>query len=138
MLVECDLAHPDLAGKLGLDPEPGFGEYLAHEAEAAEILQAVILAGPGAGLAAAPLVCIVAGSPTGLGPVLLSSESFGHAIEKMRAAYDVVVIDGPALKDPSSLLAAARGVDRVLASCPRSQIPRRLRKLVDGLVETEG
>ncbi len=96
----------------------------------------MILAGPGSSLAAAPLVCIVAGSPTGLGPMLLSSESFGHAIERLRAAYDVVVIDGPALDDPSSLRAAAPRADRVLASCARSRVPRRLRRVVDGIVET--
>jgi Mrp family chromosome partitioning ATPase len=135
-LLECDFANPGLAAKLGLDPEPGFGEYLAHEAEAPEILQAVILAGPGSSLAAAPLVCIVAGSPTGLGPMLLASESFGHAIERLRAAYDVVVIDGPALDDPGSLRAAAPRADRVLASCARSRVPRRLRRVVDGIVET--
>jgi MinD-like ATPase involved in chromosome partitioning or flagellar assembly len=134
-LVECDFAAPRLAGKLGLDPVPGFGEYLAHEAEAPEILQAAILAGPGSTLAAAPLVCIAAGSPTGLGPVLLASESFRHAIERLRAAYDVVVLDGPAPDDESSLRAAAPQADRVIATCPRSRLPRRLRGFVDGLVE---
>jgi Mrp family chromosome partitioning ATPase len=136
VLIECELAAPELAVRLGLDPVPGFGEYLAHEAEAPEILQAAILAGPGSTLAAAPLVCIVAGGATRLGPVLLGSESFAHAIAKARDAYDVVVLDGPGLDDANALRAAAAQVDRVLASCPRSRIPRRLRSLVDGLVET--
>lgn len=136
VLVECDLASPSLAARLGLDPTPGFGEYLAHEAEAPEILQAAILTGPGSTLSAAPLVCIVAGNATRLGPVLLASESFAHAIAKARAAYDVVVLDGPALDDQNSLRAAAAEADSVLASCPRSQVPRALRRLVDGLVET--
>ncbi|HEY1355934.1 MAG TPA: hypothetical protein VGF09_06430 [Solirubrobacterales bacterium] len=134
-LIECDLARPRLAAMLGLDPAPGFGEYLAHQAEAAEILQAAILTGPGSTLAAAPLVCVVAGNPTTLGPVLLASDSFGHAIEKLRAAYDVVVLDGPALDDRSSLRAAAARADRVLAACPRSEVPRALRRVVDALVE---
>jgi len=135
MLVECDLAHPGLAARLGLDRAPGFGEYLAHEAEAPEILQAAILAGPGATLAAAPLVCIVAGNATGLGSVLFASESFRHAVEKMRAAYDVVVLDGPAVNEESSLRAAAARVDKVLAAGSRSRLPPSLRGLVDGLVE---
>lgn len=137
-LIECDLARPSLAARLGLDPAPGFGEYLAHEAEAPEILQAAILAGPGSALAAAPLVCIVAGNPTGLGPLLFASESFRHAIEKARAAYDVVVLDGPSLDDRDSLRAAAASADRVLACCSKSRVPRRLRRLVDGLVEPIG
>ncbi len=133
-LLECDLARPSLAARLGLDAAPGFAEYLAHEAEAPEILQAAILAGPGSTLAAAPLVCIVAGNATGLGPVLLASESFRHAIEKLRDAYDVVILDGPALDDQSSLLATAPHADKVLA-CSRSRLPRRLRGVVDGMVE---
>lgn len=134
-LIECDLASPSLAARLGLDPVPGFGEYLAHEAEAPEILQAAILAGPGSTLAAAPLVCIVAGKETGLGPTLFASESFSHGIEKARAAYDVIVLDGPGLDDRDSLRAAAAAADTVLAACSRSRVPRRLRNLVDGLVE---
>jgi len=136
LLIECELASPRLAAMLGLEAAPGFGEYLAHEAEAPEILQAAILAGPGSTLAAAPLVCIVAGNATELGPALLASESFAHAIAKARAAYDVVVLDGPGLDDADALRAAAAPVDKVLASCPRSRVPRRLRNLVDGLVET--
>ncbi|HEY7255391.1 MAG TPA: hypothetical protein VH476_01800 [Solirubrobacterales bacterium] len=134
-LIECDLSRPGLAALLGLDPAPGLGEYLAHEAEAPEILQTAILAGPGSTLAAAPLVCVVAGNPTRLGPVLLASDSFGHAIERLRSAYDVVVLDGPALEDRNSLRAAAARADRVLAACPGSQLPRAARGLVDGLVE---
>lgn len=136
LLIECELASPRLAVMLGLEAAPGFGEYLAHQAEAPEILQAAILAGPGSTLAAAPLVCIVAGNPTGLGATLLGSESFPHAIAKARAAYDVIVLDGPGLDDADALRAAAGRVDRVLASCPRSRVPRRLRSLVDGVVET--
>ena len=70
-LIECEFAGPGMANALGLDPVPGFAEYLAHEAEAPEILQASILAGPGSTLAAAPLVCIVAGAATALGSALL-------------------------------------------------------------------
>ena len=134
-LVECELAAPGLAARLGLDPAPGFGEYLAHEAEAPEILQAAILAGPGSTLAAAPLVCIVAGSATELGPVLLASEGYRHAIEKLRAAYDTVVLDGPAIDNESSLQAAALQADRVVACCSRSRVPRRLRSAVNGVIE---
>ena len=134
-LVECELAEPGLASRLELDPAPGFGEYLAHEAEAAEVLQAAILAGPGSTLAAAPLVCVVAGRATELGPVLFASESYRHAIEKLRAAYDLVVLDGPSIEDEGSLEAAALRADRVLACCSRSRVPRRLRGAVDGVVE---
>jgi hypothetical protein len=135
-LIECELARPSLAVRLGLDPVPGFGEYLAHEAEAPQVLQAAILAGPGSTLAAAPLVCVVAGSPTALGPVLLASDDFGHAIEKLRAASDGAGPAGPPPAPRNSLQAAAARVDRVLAACSRSRVPRAVRGIVDGLVET--
>jgi hypothetical protein len=134
-LLECDLARPSLATRLGLEAAPGFAEYLAYEAEAPEILQAAILAGPGSTEAASPLVCVVAGNATGLGPVLLASESYRHSIEKLRSAYDVAVLAGPALDEHNSLHAAAAGADRVLACCSRSRLPRDLRDLVDGLIE---
>ena len=134
-LIECDLATPRLANELGLDPVPGFGEYLAHEAEAPEILQASILAGPGSTLAAAPLVCIVAGAPTALGPVLFASESFDHAIEKLRGAYDIAVLDGPAIDDEDSLRAVAARADRVIFCSGKSRVPRCLRDIVTGVVE---
>src|SRR5262249_60895463 len=94
-----------------------------------------ILAGPGSSLAAAPLVCIVAGAPTALGPILFSSEDYRHAIEKARDAYEVVVLDGPSLEDRDSLRPASAQADRVIASCKRSLVPRRLRGVIDGLVE---
>jgi hypothetical protein len=134
-LLECDLSHPTVAARLGLESTPGFGEYLAHEAEAPDVLQAAILAGPGSTEAAAPLVCVVAGKATRLGPVLLASESYRHAIDKLRNAYDVAVLAGPALDEQDSLHAAAAAADRVLACCTKSKLPRAVRSVVDGLVE---
>lgn len=133
-LVECDLARPVLATTLGLAGAPGLAEYLEHEAEAPQILQAAVLAGPATGPAVAPLVCIVGGMATQLGPALLASESFGHAIGKLRNAYEVVVVLGPALDDERSLFAAAAPADTALA-CSGSRLPRRMRDLIDGLVE---
>ncbi|HEX7293205.1 MAG TPA: hypothetical protein VF259_01560, partial [Solirubrobacterales bacterium] len=38
VLVECDLAAPSLARRVGLEPAPGLHEYLGVEAEARQIL----------------------------------------------------------------------------------------------------
>lgn len=134
ILVECDLARPALAATLGIAPAPGLAEYLRYEAEAPQLLQSVVLAGPGAGRAAAPLVCIAAGTPTSHAPTLLASESFGHAIARLRSAYDVVVLDGPSLEDEHSLNAASVRADMTLAYSAASGIPKRLRATLDGLV----
>jgi Mrp family chromosome partitioning ATPase len=96
-LLECDLVHPRLAADLGLGATPGLHEYLRWEATAREILQPLALAGPAAGAAPHPLVCIVAGRRAADPATLIGLESFRHALAKLRGAYDLVVLAGPAL-----------------------------------------
>ena len=116
-LLECDLARPRLAVELGLAPTPGLHEYLRWEATAAEILQPLVLAGPAAGRAMGPLVCVVAGRRALDAPTLLKLESFRHALAKLRSAYDLVVLAGPALySDDGSLAAVAAEADTLLAA----------------------
>jgi Mrp family chromosome partitioning ATPase len=136
-LIECDLTHPTLASRLGLAEAPGLTDYLRYEAEASQILQAVVLAGPASGHATAPLVCVVAGAPTSHGSTLLASESFLHAIARLRSAYDFVVLDGPPVEDELSLLAAAAQADLTIACGDAPRVPKKLRDRVDGVVIVE-
>jgi Mrp family chromosome partitioning ATPase len=134
-LLECDLAAPALAAELGLVAEPGLHEYLRWEATATQILQGLALAGPGAAAATEPLVCIVAGRPSPDGRVLLASDGFRHATERLSAAYELVVLDGPSLeRDPAQLEAVAARADTALAcvdsSNARGSYARRLRRLL--------
>jgi len=119
-LLECDLARPRAAAELGLRPEPGLHEYLRWEATAAEILQPLALAGPAAKGADNPLVCVVAGRAAADAPTLAKLESFRHAIAKLRAAYELVVLVGPPLEVAHGLpeIVAAHA-DVVLAAVPR-------------------
>jgi Mrp family chromosome partitioning ATPase len=146
VLVECDLAKPRLAGALGLSPVPGLHEYLRWDATAPQILQQAVLAGPESGGATSPLACIAAGEATTDGATLLSSESFVHAIAKLRNAYDLVVLGGPPLdRDEASLAAVAARADSTVACVarpstsgkPAKELKATLRRLhlsVDGLV----
>ncbi|MFL5900782.1 MAG: hypothetical protein ACJ75S_06235 [Solirubrobacterales bacterium] len=103
-LLEADLAAPVLAGELGLSPGPGLHEYLLGEAAARQILQALVLAGPASGLAVEPLACIVAGESGSASVPLLATERCRHAIGRLRAAYDLLVIDGPGFdRDPEAV-----------------------------------
>jgi succinoglycan biosynthesis transport protein ExoP len=108
VLVECDLANPRLARALGLTTAPGLHEYLRWASEAAQILQALVLAGPASEAVEAPLTCVVAGEPTSNGAVLLAAESFRQATERLRNAYELVVYAGPPLEEaqPAALVAA--------------------------------
>ncbi len=137
-LLECDLATPVLATTLELAPGPGLHEYLRGEAEAAQILQSLILAGPASGRATEPLVCIVAGDPTSSMATLLGSDDFRHATEKLGRAYDLLVIDGPPLQgDEEALMAVAQWAEAILACGPRSEVPRRPAAQLTGLVVQE-
>jgi len=134
-LLECDLAQPRIAGDLGLVAAPGLNEYLRCEASAPQILQSLVLAGPASGGAVAPLTCIVAGASTAEGAALLASDDFGHAISKLRSAYDLVVVDGPPLgRDEGSLAEIAKRVDVTLACVEGSKAPRKPPVPIAGLI----
>jgi Mrp family chromosome partitioning ATPase len=117
-LLECDLEEPFLAGVLGLAERPGLREYLRSEAEAPEILQPLVLAGPGSGGATEPLVCIVAGEPAaGDGTLPLDSEGFHHTVAKLRGGYGLVVLHGPPLGDRTGALASAAPLAGLVLAC---------------------
>jgi len=140
-LLECDLARPRLAMRLGLSPAPGLHEYLRWEASAAEILQPLVLAGPAAAGASQPLVCVVAGRPAADATTLTKLESFRHALAKLRGAYDLVVLAGPALDSGDGSLAAiaAEADTLVAAAAAPNSSARTLRKALRGLpVEARG
>jgi Mrp family chromosome partitioning ATPase len=94
-LLECDLGQPSIAEALGLATAPGLHEYLRGEVEPEDILDSLVLAGPGAEAVAEPLVCVVAGRPAQDGPALIASERFLHALARLRNAYELLVLAGP-------------------------------------------
>jgi polysaccharide biosynthesis transport protein len=117
VLLECDLARPRLAAQLGLAAAPGLHEYLRWEATAPEILQPLVMSGPAAREAPGPLVCIAAGRPAAYPGILIALESFRHALAKLRAAYDLVVLAGPSPDAGcGSLEALAAQADVLLAA----------------------
>jgi Mrp family chromosome partitioning ATPase len=132
-LLECDLVQPGLADALGLTPTPGLHEYLRGTVEAEDILKPVVLAGPGSAEATEPLVCVVAGRPSAEGRRLFASDVFARALASLRAAYDLVVIDGPPLRDEYSLRALLALADSTIA-CVGPSESRSLPISVSGLV----
>ncbi len=121
ILVECDLVQPQLAAYVGLAATPGLHEYLRWEAEPADVLQPVALGGPAANGSADPLACICGGRPASKTETLLGLQSFAHMVEKLRAAYELVLLSGPPLvEEPRSCLVAARQADALVAGMPAS------------------
>lgn len=132
-LVECSLADPGLADALGLANAPGLYEYLRGAADSEAILKPVVLAGPGSAAASEPLVCVVAGRPVADGPRLLASDALARALGGLRAAYELVVLDGPPLTDESSLRAVLPLADSTIACLGPSE-SRSLPISVSGIV----
>jgi polysaccharide biosynthesis transport protein len=116
ILVDCDLARPRVAAHLGLPAAPGLHEYLRWEAEPAEVLQPVVLAGSAAGEANEPLVCLCGGRPATKPETLLGLQSFAHMLGKLRGAYELVLaLAPPVISEPSACQAVAHQVDAVVA-----------------------
>jgi polysaccharide biosynthesis transport protein len=131
MLVDCDLAQPRLAAHLGLDPAPGVHEYLRWEAEPADVLQPVVLAGPAAAGAGEPLVCVCGGRPATKAETLLGLQSFSHMIGKLRQAYELVLLLSPPVEaEAGPCLATARQTDAVLAGLWADAKDRELRAAI--------
>jgi len=132
-LIECDLVEPGLADALGLAHAPGLHEYLRGTVTHEDILKPVVLAGPGSADATEPLVCVVGGRPSADGPRLFASDLFARALAGLRAAYDLVVIDGPPIRDEYSLRALLALADSTIACLGPSE-PRKLPISVSGVV----
>jgi Mrp family chromosome partitioning ATPase len=133
-LLECDLAQPTLADRLGLTNAPGLTEYLAGTAEIGRLLKPVVLAGPASASVSEPLVCIVAGRPSAEGPRLFASEEFATALAGLRKAYELVVLDGPKVDDWPSLTLLQPQVGAAIACLDSRESARRLSIPVNGVV----
>jgi Mrp family chromosome partitioning ATPase len=135
VLLECDLAQPRLAIDLGLPPSPGLHEYLRWEATPSQILQPLALAGSATSPATEPLVCIAAGRRAPDPGTLLGLQSFRHMTAKLRNAYDLVVLSGPAIDSAGGPLdAVAERADAVLAAISPAQSSGRDRRAVEAAI----
>jgi Mrp family chromosome partitioning ATPase len=134
-LLECDLNGPALARALGLSPRPGFSEYLGGTAGAGEILQPLVAAGPASRNAAAPLVCVVAGTIASPTATALASERCREALRRLRSAYDLLAICGPPLgAERDALAQIAAEADATLLCARGGELPKRPPSPVTGLV----
>jgi hypothetical protein len=92
-------------------------EYLEGTAEAGQILQPLVLAGPASAGATEPLVCVVAGHAEDGDRPAIDSQGFRHAIAKLSHGYRLVVLHGPPLGDASGALRAAAAEADVALAC---------------------
>jgi succinoglycan biosynthesis transport protein ExoP len=140
LLLEANLRRPTIARQLGLQPGPGLSDVLAGLAPMRTATQAIAV-----GLAADDRVnaprqsmhVLAAGETHTINAgELLESQALDSVLEQARAAYDLVVIDTPALttvSDAFSLLRRADGVVIVSsAGRDRRDVAARVRETIEG------
>ncbi len=117
VLVEADLRHPSLATLLGFAPRAGLAEVLLGTAE---LDKAVARFGPIAVLCAGDVRDAAA---------LLRSQRATEALERLRVAYELVVMDAPpalAFADGDKL---AAGADAAILVVRSGATPRQVVRL---------
>jgi polysaccharide biosynthesis transport protein len=136
LLVEADLRRPCFARRLHVPAAPGLTDYLLGDAGPQEILTVLELmeppvmnggkrrSGGGAALADAKLVCITAGTPVATAAELLDSERFDALLDKLRRAYDLVILDSSPILAVADPLELASDVDTVLVCVRADQTTR--------------
>ena len=112
LLIDADLRRPSVAANLGLPASAGLAEVLSGAADLSSVLMRDSFTG-----------CdFLAGNTPISGAEalnLLSSRAMTNLIEKVRAAYDIVVIDSAPLlpvADPRVLVGQVDGVALIVAS----------------------
>lgn len=114
LLLEGDLRHPTLAQQMGIRRGPGLADALIGAISMADAVQAIGVEAVGA-VGERSLHVLTAGgySPPHPGELLESVEMV-KLLARARAAYDLVVIDTPALTDVSDAFSLLTEVDGVV------------------------
>lgn len=105
-VVEADLRAPGVAGLLGLPPDRGLAEVVAGRATLGD----AILRWDAAGVD----VLVAGGLGLGAG---LQGPAMAGVLALLRERYDVVLVDGPPVRESSEAVELARLADGVLLVC---------------------
>jgi capsular exopolysaccharide synthesis family protein len=105
VLVDADLRRPMIAQHLGLDPEAGLTTALVNEAGVDDLLQPWGSHG---------LQVLTSGQLPPNPSELLGSASMDQVLARLRAAFDVVILDAPPLRSVTDAAVLARHSDGVV------------------------
>lgn len=106
LLVDADLRTGRLNALFGARPEPGFAEALLGRTPLAEAVLEVAL-----DESEVPLYLLPSGAPPRNPAELLGSVRMQGLVEEMRALYDVVIFDAPALSGLTDAAVLGKAVD---------------------------
>lgn len=104
LVVEAGADRPRLAERLGVEPVPGLGEYLAGDAAPREVLRTVAAAP--AGFTSIPFGSRPAGAS-------IAGSRFAALVDRLTRAYDLVVLIAPSPTGAGDAEAIAAIVDAV-------------------------
>ena len=107
LLVEADLAAPQVAGRLGVAPLPGLADYLNANASPRDVLRSVEVAP----LGTSRFACVPAGAPGG--DASLAGGRFAALVGRLERAYDLVVYVAPPILESPGAAAVARLAEAV-------------------------
>ena len=109
ILVDCDMRRPTLAEKLKIRKKPGLSSYLTNQSHLVDLLQDCNLDGNKTAFH------VISAGQNPPNPVeLLSSDRMKRCLEKLRKAYDYVILDLPPVGEVSDAMAVANETDGML------------------------
>jgi len=105
IIVDCDFRHPSVHGNLGYPNRKGLGDYLAGNAQLADVIELEPRYG---------LRFITTGTNVPNPPDLLGSPRMKELIHRLSESYDLVILDTPPLLVISDSLVLVRNVDKTV------------------------
>jgi capsular exopolysaccharide synthesis family protein len=126
VLLETDLRNSTIAQQHGLTMGPGLAEVLTHQVDLDEAIQSKALAVQrnGSGGPAPALDVVVAGSHPPNPAELIESEALREVLERLKARYDLVVIDTAPIGVVADAFPLMREVDGVIVVARMGQTMR--------------
>jgi len=130
-LVDCDLRHPQIAVRLGVEPRAGLSEVLAGRVPLSEALAEVDV-GDGR------LRVLAAGAPPPNPTRLLSSARMDSVLLELSGMVDIVIIDTPPLLHVSDAIPLVERVSGVVAAAKVGSTHREALVRLRQVIETAG
>jgi capsular exopolysaccharide synthesis family protein len=137
LLLEMNLRRPVLADDLSIRPAPGLKDVLTDAASISNAAQTIQLPAPaGGGITGPTLSILTSGTSQPSDPgELITSSSMGALLDRIRATYDLVVLDAPSLIEFSDAFPVLPSVDGVIVvnriGRDRRDVAEQLRQILD-------
>ncbi len=120
LLIDCDFRRPSLSSNLGMSGEPGLTDMLMDDKPGNEACFKEIFPN---------MSFLAAGTVTGHPPDFIGSERLRRLLQKLRAGYDLIVLDTPPVAPVADSIQLSRLADKVVfvvawRNAPRSVVER--------------